>query len=890
MSSASLRDAFLGFFQRHGHEVVKSSPLVPHDDPTLLFTNAGMNQFKDVFTGRETRPYKRACSSQKCVRAGGKHNDLENVGRTARHHTFFEMLGNFSFGDYFKEDAIRFAWELLVRELGIDESRLIISVFGGDAGLKLAPDEEARSIWRRVTGFPDARIVGLGMKDNFWMMGDTGPQGPCSEIHYWVGDREPDYRAFGEEPAPDGSGWMEIWNLVFMQYQKERKDAPLAKLPKPSIDTGAGLERLAAVLQHKRSNYDTDLLRPLVDAAAAMAQKRYGGSMGDDDVSMRVLADHARATAFLVADGVHPSNEGRGYVLRRIMRRAIRHGVRLGLAAGAYAKLVDEVCSLMGAAYPELPEARATILKYTVAEDEGFRRTLDRGLKLLDEEIASVKKSSGKTIPGAAVFKLYDTYGFPADLTRTIAEEHQLTVDEAAFDREMDEQRARSAEFAGSGETQVADVYKKLRAELGATHFVGYEGTRAESPILALLDDKGARIKLAKEGAPVEVVVADTPFYAEGGGQVGDAGRMRGANFEVEIEDTVKPGGDLFVHRGRVVKGCVEAGELAVLAVDEARRDAIRANHSATHLLHWALKQVLGPHATQKGSLVAPDRLRFDFTHFAPMTDEEKRRVEDLVNEEVRRNRPAETVEAGFDEAKRMGAVAMFGEKYGERVRVLKIGDHSIELCGGTHVRRAGDIGLFKIVSETGVAQGVRRVEAVTGAGGIEYLRRLEGELVRAGAALRGSVFEVAGKAERLQKELRDREREIEELRKRLVTGGSGGGGRDLVADAREVKGVKVIAARSDVGDPKALREVADQLREKLKSGIVILGGVADGKVSLVAAVSADLTSRFHAGKIVGALSSAVGGKGGGRPDMAQGGGTQPDRLDAALAGVAELL
>jgi alanyl-tRNA synthetase len=845
-----------------------------------------MNQFKDVFTGRESRPYKRAASSQKCVRAGGKHNDLENVGRTARHHTFFEMLGNFSFGDYFKDDAIRFAWELLVGDFKMDPARLVITVFGGDAQMKLGPDDEARAIWRKVTGFPDERIIGMGMKDNFWMMGDTGPQGPCSEVHYWVGDRAPDYASFGEEPAPDGTGWMEIWNLVFMQFQKDAKDAPLAKLPRPSIDTGAGLERLSAVLQGKHSNYDTDLLRPLIDQAAAMAGKKYGGSMAEDDVSLRVLADHSRATAFLIADGVLPGNGKREYVLRSIMRRAIRHGDRLGLQQGAFTQLCKQVIVQMDDYYPELVDAAGLIARAVDAEDETFRRTLDRGLRLLDDEIAELKKSHGTVIPGGVVFRLKDTYGFPEDLTAVIAAEHGLTADRAGFDVEMAGQKARSSEFAGSGEKAVADVYKKLREELGATVFLGYGATLGEAPILAVLDRSGGPLKHAQAGTLVEVIVAETPFYGESGGQIGDTGHIRGANFEIAIEDTIKPGGDLIVHRGQVVHGTVMPGEIAVLTVDEARRDAIRANHSATHLLHWALKQVLGPHAAQKGSLVAPDRLRFDFSHFAPMTEEEKLRVEDLVNDEIRRNRDSEIVETGFDEAKKMGAVAMFGEKYGDRVRVMKIGQHSVELCGGTHVARSGDIGLFKIVAETGVAQGVRRVEAVTGAGAIDYVRRLEAELGRAGGAVRGSLFEVAAKVDRLQKELREREREVEELRRKLASGG----GRDLLAGAKEVKGVKVVAARSDTGDPKALREVADQLRDKLGSGIVILGGVADGKVSLVATVSSDLTARFHAGKIVGALSAGVGGKGGGRPDMAQGGGNQPERLDETLARVADIL
>ncbi|HEX2572574.1 MAG TPA: alanine--tRNA ligase [Polyangia bacterium] len=894
MSAPQIRRQFLEFFRARGHEVVKSSPLLPHNDPTLLFTNAGMNQFKDVFTGRESRPYRRAASSQKCVRAGGKHNDLENVGRTARHHTFFEMLGNFSFGDYFKEEAIVYAWELLTRDLGIDPKRLVVTVFGGDAGAGLGPDDEARTLWRKVSGFSEDRIIGLGMKDNFWMMGDTGPQGPCSEIHYFIGDGAVDLKLFNQEPGPDGTGWMEIWNLVFMQFERAAKDAPLTRLPKPSIDTGAGLERIACVIQGARSNYDTDLLRPLVEYAGELGHKKYHQTDGDDDVSMRVLADHARATTFLMTDGVMPSNEGRGYVLRRIMRRAIRHGVRLGLNEGHFRALCERVIAMMGEVYPELVEAKSLIVRAVDAEDQTFRRTLDRGLKLLDEEVATLKKSGGKVIPGATVFKLYDTFGFPADLTRTIAEEHQLVVDEVAFEEEMGKQRARSENFGGSGEKAVADVYKALREELGATRFLGYEletTVRGRGRIRVLLDDGGRRVNERGAGQAVELVADQTPFYGEAGGQIGDTGRIYvegEGGFEIEVTDTLKPGGDLIVHRGKVVRGTVRSGVEAEFQVDLGRRDAIRANHSATHLLHWALRHVLGGHVTQKGSLVAPDRLRFDFSHFQPMTEEEKRQVEDLVNDEIRRNRDSVITEASFDEARALGAMALFGEKYGDRVRVLRIGEHSVELCGGTHVRRAGDIGLFKIVAETGIAQGVRRIEALTGAGALEYVRRMEEELGRAGGTLRGSPFEVAVRVERLQKELREREREIEDLKRKLVMGG--GGGRDLLSSAREVKGVKLLAARTDVGDPKALREVADQLKDKIRSGIVVLGGVADGKVALVATVTADLVGRYHAGKIIGAVAGAVGGKGGGKPEMAQGGGTQPEALDKALEQVAELL
>jgi alanyl-tRNA synthetase len=883
MKSSEIRKSFLDYFLKNAHEVVRSSPLVPQNDPTLQFTNAGMVQFKDVFTGRETRPYKRATTSQKCVRAGGKHNDLENVGRTARHHTFFEMLGNFSFGDYFKEDAIAFAWEWLVKGLALDPTRLVITVFGGDAGLKLGPDDEARKIWKKVTGFGDDRIFGMGMADNFWMMGDTGPQGPCSEIHFSVGDKLLAPSTFGQEPAPDGTGWMEIWNLVFMQFQKATKDSPLEPLPRPSIDTGAGLERVAAVVQGVTSNYDTDLLRPIVEAAGQMAKKKYGASMGDDDVSMRVLADHARASTFLIADGVLPSNEGRGYTLRRIMRRAIRHGVRLGLGEGEFGMLCEQVIGLMSAQYPEVREAHGLISRAVDNEDVNFRRTLDRGMKLIEDQFSTLQK--GATVPGETVFKLYDTFGFPADLTRVIAEERGFVVDEGGFDREMNKQKARSEDFV-SNDVAVADVYKALREEHGATKFLGYEATEADGTIVAMLDGKGQRIERAESGADVQLVASATPFYGESGGQMGDAGSLRGADFEVQISDAQKPTGDLIVHHGKVVKGTVARGATAHFTVDVARRDAIRANHSATHLLHLALKEVLGDHVAQKGSLVAPDRLRFDFSHFQPMTEAEKRKVEDLVNYEIRANADSVIAVQSFDEAKRSGAVALFGEKYGDTVRVMRIGRRSVELCGGTHVRRAGDIGLFKITTEVGIAQGVRRLEAVTGEGAVLYVQKLEDELTHAADRMRSPLFSVAAQVERLQKELKEREKRIEELQRKLASGG----GRDLLADAREVAGIRVLSTRSDVGDPKALREVADQLRDKIKSGVVVLGGVGDGKVSLVAAVSADLVGRVHAGKIISELAKLVGGKGGGKPDLAQGGGSDPSKLDEALAAVYGLI
>jgi alanyl-tRNA synthetase len=868
MKARDLRHSFLDYFKSNGHEVVRSSPLVPANDPTLLFTNAGMVQFKDVFTGRETRSYKRAASSQKCVRAGGKHNDLENVGRTARHHTFFEMLGNFSFGDYFKEGAIELAWKWLTDILKIDTNRLVITVFGGDEEWKIAPDDEARGIWKRVSGLSDNRIIGLGRSDNFWMMGDTGPQGPCSEIHYWVPDGKPDLGKFG------GDDWVEIWNLVFMQFEKKAKDAPLLPLPKPSIDTGAGLERVAAVVQGKKSNYDTDLLRELVLAAGDLAKKKYGASDGDDDVSMRVLADHARATTFLIADNVTPSNEGRGYVLRRIMRRAIRHGVRLGLKEGQFRELCTAVIAQMGSDYPELVEAKALITRAVDAEDQSFRRTIDRGMKLLEEATATLKK--GDIIPGKTIFKLYDTYGFPPDLTAVIAGEKGLGVDEKGFEEEMKTQQSQG-DFQNTSEAAISDIHKQKEQELGATEFLGYETTEGKGKIVWLRD--------LPDGS-VEIVADRTPFYGESGGQIGDTGTISGNGFTVAVSDTQKTPGGLILHIGRAVKGKAATGE-ATFTVDGERRDRIRANHSATHLLHLALKDVLGNHVAQKGSLVAPDRLRFDFSHFQPMSDDEKRRVEDLVNDEIRRNADSNIQVMPFDEAKKSGAVQLFGEKYGDVVRVMRIGLRSVELCGGTHVRRAGDIGLFKITSEIGIAQGVRRLEAVTGAGALEYVRRVEGELSHVAERVKSSPFEAALRVEKLQDELKAARREVDELKRKMALGG---GGRDLLSTVREVGGVKVLATRADVGDPKALREVADQLRDKLKSGVVVLGGVSDGKVALVAAVTPDLVSRVQAGKIIGQIAAIVGGKGGGRPDLAQAGGSDAGKLDEALQAVYGLI
>ncbi|HEY4188525.1 MAG TPA: alanine--tRNA ligase [Polyangia bacterium] len=884
--SAAVRRQFLDFFRSRGHEEVASSSLVPSNDPTLLFTNAGMVQFKDVFTGQTRRAEKRATSAQKCVRAGGKHNDLENVGRTARHHTFFEMLGNFSFGDYFKEDAIVFAFDLLTREYAIDRSRLIYTVH--------YTDDEAHGLWKRVAGVDDSRVVRLGDKDNFWAMGETGPCGPCSEIHYFQGDDIPCAEVAAgracQGPACDCDRWIEIWNLVFMQFEQlpGRERRPL---PKPSVDTGMGLERLCAVMQGVRSNYETDLLRPLIDKASALSGKRFDAAdYSGHSASLRAIADHARASAFLIADGVFPEKTGREYVLRRIMRRAVYHGWLLGIREPFLAGLTSDVIGLMATAYPELRERRGTIVEVTDQEERRFRETLDRGVRILDEatEAMSGAASNGDaapaTIEGALAFKLYDTFGFPLDLTRVIADSKGLTVDEAGFEREMAAQRARS-EFHGSGEVAVEEVFQKIAQRVGPTTFLGYDALEAKAKVVALVAD-GAEVEMVGPfSKKVAVVTAQTPFYGEQGGQTGDTGKMVSEKARLTVQDVKRPVATLWVHLAEVTAGELRVGDEVELAVDQSRRDAIRRNHSATHLMHWALRHVLGDHVAQKGSLVAPDRLRFDFSHFAPLTTAERRHVEDLVNARVRANAPADTQVLAIADAKKAGAIAFFGEKYGDTVRVVSMGE-SKEFCGGTHVARTGDIAFFKITEETGVAQGVRRIEAVTGEGALDHVRRLETELLTAGERLRAGPFEVAARVEKLQGDAREREREIEKLKRKLASGG----GRDLASEARDVGGVRVLATRADVADAKALREVADQLKDKLRSGVVVLAGVEGDKIALVSMVTPDLVDRFNAGKIVGEVAKRVGGKGGGRADMAQGGGSQPEHLDAALARVFELI
>jgi len=879
--SADVRRAFLDFFQIRGHKEVASSSLVPQDDPTLLFANAGMNQFKDYFTGQREVVFSRATTAQKCVRAGGKHNDLENVGRTARHHTFFEMLGNFSFGDYFKKDAIEFAYDLLTKDLAIDPKRLVYTIHHSD--------DEARQLWKRVAGVSEDRVIALGDKDNFWQMGDTGPCGPCSEIHYLQGaDIHCPVEAAGGKcagPACDCDRWVEIWNLVFMQFE-QLAPGNRRPLPKPSVDTGMGLERLCAVLQGVRSNYETDLMRTLIDKASALSGKPFVPADYEKEspsVSLRAIADHARAAAFLIADGVFPDKTGREYVLRRIMRRAVYHGWLLGIKEPFLERLAGDVIAKMGAVYPELVERASLIKKVCHEEEVRFRETLDRGMGILLERMS---KSGGKQIGGELAFKLYDTYGFPLDLTRVIGEQRGATVDEAGFEKAMAEQRARS-EFQGSGEVAVEGVFQKVADRVGATKFLGYQTTAASSKVVALVAD-GAEVEaVGPFSKRVAVVTAETPFYGEQGGQIGDSGAMSTPTGKAKLRvlDVKRPVSTLWVHLVEVSEGELRVGDAVELVVDGERRDAIRRNHSATHLLHWALRTTLGEHVTQKGSLVAPDRLRFDFSHFAPLTLEEKRKVEALVNARVRANAATDTQVLPIADAKKAGAIAFFGEKYGETVRVVSMAE-SKEFCGGTHVARTGDIAFFALTSEGGVAQGVRRIEAVTGDGALAQLWRLEDELAHAGDALSAAPFEVGAKVAKLQESLRERDKEIEKLRRKLASGG----GRDLLAEAREVAGVRVLATRADVADPKALRDVADQLRDKMKSGVVVLAGVEGDKIALVAMVTADLTAKLNAGKLVGAVSKDVGGKGGGRADMAQGGGAQPDKLDAALARVFDLV
>ena len=864
-STAEIRQAFLDFFHSKGHQVVASSSLVPHNDPTLLFTNAGMNQFKDVFLGLDKRNYSRATTSQRCVRAGGKHNDLENVGYTARHHTFFEMLGNFSFGDYFKHDAIQFAWELLTSEkwFALPKERLWVTVYESD--------DEAYEIWEKEVGIPRERIIRIGdnkgapyASDNFWQMGDTGPCGPCTEIFYDHGDHI--WGGPPGSPEEDGDRYIEIWNIVFMQFNRQA-DGTMEPLPKPSVDTGMGLERIAAVLQHVNSNYDIDLFRTLIQAVAKVT-----GATDLSNKSLRVIADHIRSCAFLIADGVMPSNENRGYVLRRIIRRAVRHGNMLGAKETFFCKLVGPLIDVMGSAGEDLKRQQAQVEQVLKTEEEQFARTLERGLALLDEELA---KLSGDTLDGETAFRLYDTYGFPVDLTADVCRERNIKVDEAGFEAAMEEQRRRAREASGFG----ADYNAMIRVD-SASEFKGYDHLELNGKVTALFVD-GKSVDAINAGQEAVVVLDQTPFYAESGGQVGDKGELKGANFSFAVEDTQKYG-QAIGHIGKLAAGSLKVGDAVQADVDEARRARIRLNHSATHLMHAALRQVLGTHVSQKGSLVNDKVLRFDFSHNEAMKPEEIRAVEDLVNAQIRRNLPIETNIMDLEAAKAKGAMALFGEKYDERVRVLSMGDFSTELCGGTHASRTGDIGLFRIISESGTAAGVRRIEAVTGEGAIATVHADSDRLNEVAHLLKGDSNNLADKVRSVLERTRQLEKELQQLKEQAAAQESA----NLSSKAIDVNGVKLLVSELSGVEPKMLRTMVDDLKNQLGSTIIVLATVAEGKVSLIAGVSKDVTDRVKAGELIGMVAQQVGGKGGGRPDMAQAGGTDAAALPAALASV----
>ncbi|EKK5220364.1 alanine--tRNA ligase [Cronobacter sakazakii] len=864
-STAEIRQAFLDFFHSKGHQVVASSSLVPNNDPTLLFTNAGMNQFKDVFLGLDKRNYSRATTAQRCVRAGGKHNDLENVGYTARHHTFFEMLGNFSFGDYFKHDAIQYAWELLTgaQWFNLPKDRLWVTVY--------ETDDEAYEIWEKEVGIPRERIIRIGdnkgapyASDNFWQMGDTGPCGPCTEIFYDHGDHI--WGGPPGSPEEDGDRYIEIWNIVFMQFNRQA-DGTMEPLPKPSVDTGMGLERIAAVLQHVNSNYEIDLFQKLIKAVANVT-----GATDLSNKSLRVIADHIRSCAFLIADGVIPSNENRGYVLRRIIRRAIRHGNMLGAKDTFFYKLVGPLVDVMGAAGEELKRQQAQVEQVLKTEEEQFARTLERGLALLDEELA---KLTGDTLDGETAFRLYDTYGFPVDLTADVCRERNIKVDEAGFEAAMEEQRRRARESSGFG----ADYNAMIRVD-GASEFKGYDHTELTAKVTALFVD-GKSVEQVTAGQQAVVVLDETPFYAESGGQVGDKGELKGNGFTFTVNDTQKYG-QAIGHIGELASGVLKVGEGVKAEVDHARRDRIRLNHSATHLMHAALRQVLGTHVAQKGSLVNDKGLRFDFSHFEAMKPEEIRKVEDLVNAQIRRNLPIETSVMDLEAAKAKGAMALFGEKYEDRVRVLSMGDFSTELCGGIHASRTGDIGLFRIVSESGTAAGVRRIEAVTGEGALSLVHAQNDRLNELSHLLKSDSQTLNDKVRAMVERTRQLEKELQQLKEQQAAQESA----NLSSKAVDINGVKLLVSELAGVEPKMLRTMVDDLKNQLGSSVIVLATVVEGKVSLIAGVSKDVTDRVKAGELVGMIAQQVGGKGGGRPDMAQAGGTDAAALPAALGSV----
>jgi len=872
MTGNDARRTFLDYFKQHSHQVVRSSSLVPHDDPTLLFINAGMVQFKRVFLGEEKRDYLRATTSQKCVRAGGKHNDLENVGYTARHHTFFEMLGNFSFGDYFKERAIVFAWDLLTNGYRLPADKLYASIY--------LDDDEAYGLWRGAVGLPDRRIARFGEKDNFWSMGDTGPCGPCSEI---IIDRGEAYGCRRPECAVgcDCDRFLEIWNLVFMQFNRDASGS-MTPLPKPSIDTGMGLERITSVVQNVNTNFDTDLIRPIIRRTEEMTGTAFGPSEAAD-VAMKVIADHSRAAVFLIGDGILPSNEGRGYVLRRIMRRAIRYGRNIGLTRPFLHETARVVCDLMRPAYPELSDAEAFITNVIVNEEQRFLNTLDTGLKLLNETLAELKARGRTEVPGSVIFKLYDTFGFPADIVRDVVRDEQMTLDMDGFDREMDGQRAKSRTVATF--TRIGDAYKSLSAGGFRPEFTGYDLLTGESrAVLLVADDQ--EILEAGAGSEVSVVTERTPFYAESGGQVGDIGRIIGPEGEMEVSATLKDPTGLIIHKGRMRSGRLRKGDVLTLLVDAAAREATARNHTATHLLHAALRGVLGEHVKQAGSLVAPDRLRFDFTHFSQVEAETLDRIESQVNQRIRANMPTHVAEMAAEAAFKSGAMALFEEKYGDRVRVVSLADVSKELCGGTHTARTGNIGLFKIVSENGVAAGVRRIEALTGDAAVVFVQAMARNLIEAAHLLREKPEALTQRVVKVVADMKALEREVEQLKGRLSSSAVANAGSEVL----DLNGVGVLVKKVEADSPAALRDLMDRFKDRIQSGVVVLGSTSNAKVMLIAGVTKNLTARFHAGNIIKQVAALVGGSGGGRPDMAQAGGSQPENLDAALDRALEII
>jgi len=872
----AIRESFMKFFESKGHTRVTSSSLIPKDDPTLLFTNAGMVQFKNAFLGLENRGYTRAVTCQKCARAGGKHNDLENVGVTARHHTFFEMLGNFSFGDYFKEDAIAWAWEYLIDVVKLPQEKLWVTIFEND--------DEAFRIWHEKMKVPEDRIVRMGEKSNFWMMGETGPCGPCSEILYDQGEGTGCGRPECDVYC-DCDRHLEIWNNVFTQFDRD-ETGKLTPLAKPSIDTGMGLERLTAVIQGVTSNYDTDLFTPIIRFVEKASGKTYGQN-ADNDVSIRVIADHSRAVTFLIGDGIMPANDGRGYVLRRILRRAARHGKMLGINKPFLNESAQVVIDMMKGTYPDLVEKASFITKVILNEEQRFMETLDAGLRILQDETAALKNAGKSILPGALIFKLYDTFGFPVDLTADIVKKDNITLDTEGFEAEMEQQRERArGAWKGSGEEAVAECYLKASSSGIVTEFCGYDAVSKDAAHVQAIFVDGKPADTAHKGQQAEIVLDATPFYGESGGQAGDTGFLEGQNFNFTVLDTKKPIEKFFVHKGIVREGEIKIGATARLVIDQDRRKAIAANHSGTHILQAALKAVLGDHIKQSGSQVTAERLRFDFTHFSKISDEEMQRVEDIANDIIRRNLDVQTEVCALEDALKTGATAVFDEKYGATVRIVKMGEMSMELCGGTHVQRTGDIGLLKVVHESAIAAGVRRIEAVTGREALAHMQKAEEELKRTAGLFKAGALEVYDRTDKLLKHVRDLEKEIEALKGKLAANASG----DLMSQAKEINGVKVLAAEVSIADAKTLRDFGDKLRDKMTSGIILLGSKADDKALLLCMVTKDLASKYHAGNIIKELAPLVGGKGGGRPDMAQAGGTQPENLGKIFPELEKLL